>query len=466
MLKQNFKNLVIFLLMLTCSHVLLGQDSTAVNVVAEVKVIGNKTTKRNIVLRELPFRIGDTLLACQIDAVLDRAKSNLMNTQLFNFVTLQPVYFDDTHISIYITVEERWYWWPVPIFELEETNFNTWWNDRSLDRVNYGVFIAKENFRGRKERIAMKVQLGYTEEIGFRYAVPYIDKKKTQGMRIGAIYSRKHEVHYGTTNNVFDYYKSEEDYIQEEFTTQASYDYRPKLYNLHRLQLDYTAVNVSDSVVFYNENYLPDSATSSEFLSFRYYLSRDKRNLKWYPTKGFYYNFQLKQDGLGFFDEGINSFTTKIDYRKYFQLSNRFFFASSIKGKYSFTKAPYYLQEGLGFGSVLVRGYELYVVKGDHYGLFKTQLRYQLFNKTYKLSPVPFTKFNKIPLSIYLGAYFDAGYVNSDETMADNFLINESLYGGGISFDFVSYYDIVFRIEYSINKMKEHGLFLHFVAPI
>ena len=35
-----------------------------------------------------------------------------------------------------------------------------------------------------------------------------------------------------------------------------------------------------------------------------------------------------------------------------------------------------------------------------------------------------------------------------------------------VSLDFVSYYDMVFRMEYAINHLSEHGLYLHFVAPL
>lgn len=34
---------------------------------------------------------------------------------------------------------------------------------------------------------------------------------------------------------------------------------------------------------------------------------------------------------------------------------------------------------------------------------------------------------------------------------------NQLIYGGGIGLDFVTYYDMVFRLEYGINKFKELG---------
>jgi hypothetical protein len=66
--------------------------------------------------------------------------------QLFNFITVEPVYFNDTYISFYITVEERWYWWPLPVFEIQETNFNTWWKTRNFDRANNGLFVRQRKF--------------------------------------------------------------------------------------------------------------------------------------------------------------------------------------------------------------------------------------------------------------------------------------------------------------------------------
>ena len=457
--------LFLLILIISVGNV-FSQDSIVEVVMSEIKIIGNKTTKYQIIERELTFVKGDTIFSSDVDALLKQSEINLFNTQLFNFVTMQLVQLDAKHVSVYIIVEERWYWWAAPIFELDEINFNTWWEDKDFSRVSYGAFVAKENFRGRKERVAMKVQFGYTEEFAFKYSVPYLNKKKTQGIGVGVSYYRNHQINFGTTANKFDYFKSENNYVRKAVITKLNYDYRPKLYSLNRVQLDFNNVSVSDSVIFYNPNYLSEGSSKSKYMSFRYYLNRDKRNLKWYPTRGYFYSLQLKQDGLGVFDEGVNSFTTKVDYRKYLQLSKRFFFASSFRGKYSFTKAPYYLQDGLAFGSQVVRGYELYVVNGDHYGLVKSQLRYQLLDKVYQLQAVPFSKFNKIPFSIYIGAYFDAGYVSSNATKDNNFLTNKTMMGGGVSLDFVSYYDLVFRIEYSINKLNEKGIFLHFVAPI
>jgi len=38
--------------------------------------------------------------------------------------------------------------------------------------------------------------------------------------------------------------------------------------------------------------------------------------------------------------------------------------------------------------------------------------------------------------------------------------------GFGAGIDFVTYYDKVLRVEYSINRMGEKGLFIHFMTSI
>jgi len=139
-----------------------------------------------------------------------------------------------------------------------------------------------------------------------------------------------------------------------------------------------------------------------------------------------------------------------------------------VKGKISFNNPTYGLLGGLGYRNQLVRGYEYYVVNGNHFTLFKTQLRYAIVeDKIVNIKPLPMDKFNKIPISIYIGTYADAGYVSENLTTDNpNFLNDDWLYGGGTSIDFVSYYDMVFRIEYSVNRLNEHGLFIHFIAPL
>ncbi len=467
MLFPTFHFRLLFFVFLVPLMILGQNDTVKVNVVQEIKIIGNKTTKERIILRELPFNVGEKISASELKDILERAKSNLLNTLLFNFVTIDPVYFDDKNISIYVMVEERWYWWPIPIFEIQETNFNTWWQTKDIERLNYGMYLAKENFRGRKERLVFKFQGGYTEEVGVKYSIPYINKKQTQGMSFRFLYSRNHEITYATTNNIRDFYKNDNEYVKKRIETGIGYDFRPELYNSHSFYSNFTNIELSDSIAMINPNYLPDSTSQIKYLSLQYSFKRDKRNFRSYPTLGHYLNFSIVKEGLGIMDDKLDKLYVSSEVKKYWKLSDKFLFSAAARGQYTIKEGPYFLYGGLGYINKLVRGYELYVIEGEHFALGKAQLRYAILdNKIFKFNFIPSDKFKKIPLSIYLGVFFDAGYVDAKVNSQNNFLTNTPLYGSGLAVDFVSYYDMVFRIEYSINRLQEHGLYLHFVAPI
>jgi outer membrane protein assembly factor BamA len=436
-------------------------------VVSEFKIIGNKTTKANIIIREIPFVIGDTILNEQLEAFAEIIQRNLINTSLFNFVTVSPVYFNTQSISFYITVEERWYWWPIPIFQIEETNINSWWQEKDLNKVSYGMFLAKENFRGRKEKLMLLLQTGYSEKIGAKYMAPFVNKKKTSGLGFSINFGRNHEVFYAVTNNRRNYYRSDAGYVQKELGFAFNYELRPKIYFKHNIKMEYNYVRVSDSILSYNPTFLSENKNSMQFFTMSYKVKRDKRNNKNYPTKGAYYDFSISKSGFGILDQELHSFFATTHLKKFWELIPKIYFSSSLKLKYTFQDAPFYLLRGLGEGNNLVRGYDLYAVNGEHFGVAKSQLRCGLLeNKTFNINALKANKFNKIPLSIYLGAYFDIGYVDSRKTSTVGFLENEVMTGGGVSLDFVSYYDLVLRTEFSVNRLNEKGLFIHFIAPI
>ena len=74
-------------------------------------------------------------------------------------------------------------------------------------------------------------------------------------------------------------------------------------------------------------------------------------------------------------------------------------------------------------------------------------------------------QFKKSHYSLYLGLFSDLSYVSDNQNHAENTLSNQLLFGNGISLDYVTYYDKLIRIEFSINHLGEKGVFLHFSNP-
>jgi len=436
-------------------------------VLSEIKFIGNKVTKERILLREFPYTLGDSIPKENLEKVLTRIQSNLMNTHLFNVVNVNHVLFDSLHIGIYVDLIEQWYTWPIPIFEIEDNNFNTWLKTTDWYRLNYGMYIERENFRGRREEVVAKFQMGYTEQFALQYKIPFIDKKQKHGLGFTVSYKGNHEIVYNSENNKRLLFRNEIDYARDEFYARIGYQFRKKIYNTHSAQIFYYNVSVIDTIRKLNPEYLNSNMQRNTFFVATYQFKHDKRNFANYPVKGHYFDVEVSQYGLGILPKEPNFTTLQVWAKKYFDMGSGFYFSLSTKYRAASKRnINFYLQKGLGYGSDFVRSFEYYVIDGQQWVFQKSQLRYAVLeNKVFKLPLIPSKKFNTVPVSVYPGVFFDNGYVN-DFSNRINPLANKWIYGGGVSLDFVTFYEMVLRTEYSVNMLGESGIFLHFVAPI
>jgi hypothetical protein len=174
------------------------------------------------------------------------------------------------------------------------------------------------------------------------------------------------------------------------------------------------------------------------------------------------------KQGIGIFPSEPEQIYLGSSFRKYFEMSRRWHFATGIKGKVSGQRyLAFYNSRALGYNADFVRGYEYYVINGQNFMLFKSNIKFSILPvKIYHASYIPTEKFSIIPFSIHLNGYFDVGYVRDRQFAENNPLANSWLLGYGLGLDFVTYYNIILRTEYSFNKMGESGLFIHFAAPI
>jgi outer membrane protein assembly factor BamA len=436
-------------------------------VLSEIKFIGNKVTKERILLREFPCSLGDTISKEILEKTLTRIQSNLMNTHLFNVVNVNHVLFDSLHFGIYVDLIEQWYTWPIPIFEIEDNNFNTWLQTTDWYRLNYGMYIERENFRGRREELVAKFQMGYSEQFALQYKIPFIDKKQKHGLGFTVSYKGNHEIAYNSENNKRKLYRNEIDYARNEFYARIGYQYRKKIYNTHSAQIFYYNVSVLDTIRKLNQEYLNANTLRNTFFVATYQFKHDKRNFANYPVKGHYFDIEVSKYGLGIFSNAPDFTTFQVWAKKYFDLGKGFYFSAGAKYRAATKRnINFYLQKGLGYGSDFIRSFEYYVIDGQQWVFQKSQLRYGILeNKLLKLPIITSKKFNTVPVSVYPGVFFDNGYVK-DFSSRINPLANKWIYGGGVSLDFVTFYEMVLRTEYSVNMLGESGIFLHFVAPI
>jgi outer membrane protein assembly factor BamA len=470
-------SILCFFLVIIHSLVGVSQTNLTVNdtvqenviIIKQLILIGNKKTKSHIIKRELTFNQGDTIILSDTNAVFTRSRNNVFNTELFIAVTSEIFTTDSLHYLVILKVKERWYLWPIPIVELADRNFNEWVQERGADlsRINIGIDFKQENFRGRNEELHIKLQAGFTKKYELFYTIPYIDKKRKTGFKVFASYSTNKIVAFETSKNKLQYYESN-DIMRKRFYGGFAIIRRSKLYSKHEISLRYKENHISDSILDLNPNYFLDSRKSQQYFQLKYRFQYDKRDIKYYALKGHVTKLELKQSGLGIFDD-IAQFESYLSHARYYPLNKKFFFSTMVKGKFSVPqKQPYFNNRALGYDENFVRGYELYVVDGQKYAFNRNELKFKIYDRTTHLeSYMGDSPFSTVPLQIYLKTYVDLGWAIDHSYGYLNPLLNDRLLSGiGMGIDFVTFYDAVFRLEYSYNHLNEHGFFLHIGASI
>lgn len=464
-------NMLVICFLLCHATEIISQDSLVIAddklVIHDIKIKGNDVTHESVILRELIFTVGDTVPKMELIPSLQRSRENLLNLALFNFVYLNVDHLGANRIDVIIEVTERWYIWPVPILEYADRNFDTFIQNRDWDKINYGVWLKWNNFRGRNELLTGKLRLGYVKEYALSYTKPNLGKRQRHGVSVNFNINNQNEVNVATVNNKPLEYQPQDLPAYSRINTSLHYTYRRKYYTTHSLRLEYYDYRVSDSVAIVNPNFLGDGRTRTNYFLLSYLFNYDVRDSKVYPLEGLNIKLRAEQIGLGLikdFNTPAFRFTGILIYHQ--KIANRFYFYNATKARYSSEKIlPHFLSEALGYEANL-SGYEPYVIDGSDYVITKYNMKFQVVKpSSYTIPFIRMTQFNKIHYAVYVNLFADAGYVNNDFPNPTNTMVNTWQFSAGAGIDLVTYYDQVFRIDYAINRYGERGFFLHIETP-
>jgi outer membrane protein assembly factor BamA len=435
--------------------------------IGRIIISGNQKTIEQIILREMMVRQGQVVAGETLDELLASSRRNLLNTALFNFVKIHTLERGGGLVWVYVNLTERWYIWPGPILEIADRNFNAWWKARDWSRLNYGFVLTHTNFRGRRESLQLLVRLGTWQHFRLGYSVPYIDRKQRSGLYFSASYLRNREIGYRSSNNRLLWFRDPGNYVREETLGKIRYQYRQGIYVTHGAEIRFASSSVADTITKIGEGYFSGNRSAMSMLSLHYLWVNDRRDSRAYPLKGWLTAAEISQTGLGILPgEDISIFRADAEVRAYVPVYGRWYAGGSLKGRLvSTSRQPYYIQRSLGYGNDYVRGYEYYVVDGQHFVLGKTQLRYQLVRPRELDFGDGNDRFDRFHFAFYLGAYCDGAYVWDQVYKKENPLSNTFIRGYGLSLDFVTYYDRVLRFEVSRNGLNETGFFFHYGIP-
>ncbi|MBT8232753.1 MAG: hypothetical protein HKO66_02445 [Saprospiraceae bacterium] len=461
----NLKGLIV--LFFCYSFSFLNSQSSSL-IISDISCEGNDHTSESVIFREISISVGDTIKTEDLTKIFELTKFQILSTGLFNNVTLNVKNYDTKSQKgeVLITVEENWYLYPVPIFELADRNFSVWWNEqnKSLSRVNYGFRLSHFNLTGNKDPLKIKVHFGYTRKYELKYVFPYLSRDKKWGVGGSIFYSENREIAYTTKANKTQFAQLEDERkLLSRFRIGPEIKFRSDEHNFHALRLEYHHNKVDPYVSeVLNPDYFLNGKTDLQFFFLEYDFNHDKRSYRHYPLGGYLYFINLKKEGFGIFNDYDNlSITAGVE--KHIPISQKLILSSRNKVKTNLIRneVAFANNTGLGWDSDIVSGYELYVMDGSDFIISMNAIKFLVFDSnmnTVKWLPKQFRKMN---MTLFLRSNFDLAYVNERKYKEGNHLNNRWIYGYGPAVDIIFFNNFIFSFEYSLNDIGESGLFFH-----
>ena len=447
-------------LLISCCFFLQQKAEAQYIIIDSVIFKGNDKTRDNILRRELDIFPGDTLQVSEVDSRVEFNRRKLINTNLFIWVKSNSHPNNSDHITVTFEFLEQWYLLAYPIFQLADRNLNDWWErGHSFERTIYGAHFIHNNFRGRNERLSFKAETGFTQRIELGYSNPYLDRKKTLGLGAALTYVTNKNIAFKTINDTLNTLNSDK-ILRERWIGALSFRKRLRFYDFHFAEIRYSHTIIADTIRQLNPNYYYKGSNEQNFLQLTYAYSYDFRDFAPYPLRGrkidLAYNYYgiLAQDALNYWD-------IKASIAYFFDLGSKIFISSQWKVKLTQENKyiPYANIQGLGYGSDNVRGYELNVIDGTNFLLSKNTIKYQLFNKIIPIRFIPYKQFNQMPVSLYPTVFFDFAYVyQAQPELTSSRYSNRWIYGMGVGFDIVTYYNFVCKLGVPLINSGKSGL--------
>lgn len=453
------------LVLISTSHLLSGQ----ILYIDSINYTGNKKTKNYIIRRELDFKVNDSVDMAILTQGFSRNRSRILNTGLFKDVTINIKRWntETNHITIDIECDEGWYIYPVPIFELADRNFNVWWDEfnGSLKRTNYGIKFIHTNLTGQADALKITLQGGYSQKIDLEYTWPYWGKDRSWRFTSNIFYSRNKEAYYNTIENKLVFHKAlkEDEYSLGRFRVNTALEHRTTLQLFQSIRLEYNSNNTIPAI---SEDLNPAfflNKSKQSYLSLRYEFKYDDRDLKYYPSNGRLAEIHITKEGIGK-PEDLNTLTTSLQLQQFIPWNKKHNAGIMIKAKGSIIRnqPPYFNSRALGFGDNYLKGYEYYVVDGLDYFFLRLRERFIFLDKTIKILPDRKLGIKSKPIKLGFSVHGSTGYVNNVFYSTSNTFGNRWLWSTGCSLELLLSNTAMFQFDWSMNHLRQSGLYLHF----
>lgn len=442
--------------------------------IVSITVEGHRKTKVNIVLRELDFKAGDSILWSDIQLRFLRNRQRLMNSTLFSAAELDLGKVDTLHATaeVVVRVEERTYLSPFGWISVADRNFNVWFFEkkRDLRRLNYQVGLNWNNFLGYRDVLKLSADFGFGNKYELNYSIPGVNRRKTIGFYLNALYSKNKEVWFATTRDSLRFFRDDSEPQIYRTRLMGGLTYRPFHRTTYGIQLSYFHNEVSERVArTLNPYFFLDTLTEQRYFSLLAKMVSDLRDNRYYPRKGHFLSLSVQKDGVFSKRENVQAlyvvfflarylpvYRDKIDYEGIFRTR------VEMTGK----EQPYFNSRALGYNNDYLRGYEYFVIDGPNYAYLKNAFRFDLWKKDIRFGRFVPASLRVLPTHLWLCLNNDFGYVPPTGSGSENTFPGRFLWGRGIGMNLLFYNSNLIQFEISQNHLRKWGWYFHYVVPL
>ncbi len=355
------------------------------HIIDSIKIYGNDITEDFIILRELTFEPGDTV----DQHTLDYNRERVYSLGIFNKVNFR---FNDKDSSILnIEVEESWYIYPIPFFQIKDNDWN---------KFSYGISVLIKNFRGRNETLTGSAALGYDPSFSISYFKPSIIYKSN-------VYFNAHLSHRTITNRseiAKKIYGGDFEYTY--IVNEVGLGNRFGLFNWAGFDIGFNYIE--------SPKYFKGSNASDEridrLMKLGFSYSYDTRDLIQFPSEGMLFSYYMQFKGLGF--NNINYSIFNIDFREYRKLIGDLGAKWRMATRLTAGRlVPYYDFSYLGFEE-RIRGHFSKEREGNNYYLGSLELFHPIIkdiNITLDFIPLLPKELLTYRLALYAQLFADTG---------------------------------------------------------
>ncbi len=396
-------------------------------VIDTVLITGNEKTREYVILDEMVLRRGSE--ATQQAIEFDR--NRVYRLGLFTRVDMWCEAIGGK-LALKVDVSERWYIIPLPVFGFAEGD---------VKKPFYGGGVLYNNFQGKNQKLFGLVTFGYNPSLTLSFQNPQISRENKLSFSTSLSYSKirnKSEIESAVSG----------DFDEQHYNVNAGLGKRMNLYENLGISLGYQIVEVDQ----FREGRTVSTDGRDAFLLSTLHYATDSRDLREYPSHGFFLYIAATKYGFG--ESDVNFTRFNMDTRVYVSALSRIVFAVRTHGTIvSGGEVPTYARAYFGY-SERIRGHYTTVLEGENLTGVSAELRYILLTPQiihFTLIDLP-EEFSVWRFGINLALFGDTG-VTWFRGEPVTFSSLSTGYGAGVNF--LLPYDIVIRTEYAWNEVRE-----------